>query len=122
MSENSVVDESRLDSLYKILTDRLGPILDSFERSASSNLGLLRESMVSGDREVFQRAAHSIKGSAANYSAIRLQTLCAELEADSEEAIPGDASERVDILAREAEQVVGAIRVWRAAKGMAPAE
>lgn len=116
MSSASSVDVRRLDSLYKILTDRLGPVLDSFEKSAGNNVGLLRESMATGDREVFERAAHSLKGSAANYSALSLQEMCAQLEADSASEIPGDAGSRVEVVAAEVTQVLADIRAWRATR------
>lgn len=118
MASETSVDTTRLDSLYKILTNRLAPVLDSFEKSAQNNVALLRESLGSGDREVFERAAHSLKGSAANYSATQLQELCFGLEADSAEAIPADAAPRVDAVDEEMKRVLVDIRAWRATKEM----
>ncbi|MBY0279898.1 response regulator [Candidatus Binatia bacterium] len=55
-------------------------IVDLFLGNAQRNCNAVREALASGDRQMLELAAHSLKGSSSTMGAVRLASLCASLE------------------------------------------
>lgn len=112
------VDTERLESLFGMIGERLAKVLNSFASSGASNLQLMRSSIDEGDFESLSRAAHSLKGSAANYGAATLQALCEDLEHASVASLPEDIEARCLAIKDEFVRVELRVREWRATKGI----
>ena len=56
-------------------------VIQAFLDDSPHHVQAAESSFAAGDGEALMRAAHSLKGSCANFGAARLHTLCAELEA-----------------------------------------
>ena len=55
-------------------------VVEAFLGDSPSRLRALRAGFDRGDAEAVGRAAHSLKGSSGNFGAMRMQTLCADIE------------------------------------------
>ena len=55
-------------------------VVEAFLGDSPPRLQALRASLDRGDAEALGRAAHSLKGSSGNFGAMRMQTLCADIE------------------------------------------
>jgi HPt (histidine-containing phosphotransfer) domain-containing protein len=55
-------------------------VVEAFLGDSPPRIEALRESLASGDAATLGRAAHSLKGSSGNFGAMRMQTLCADIE------------------------------------------
>ena len=55
-------------------------VVEAFLDDSPSRLRALRASLNRGDAEALGRGAHSLKGSSGNFGAMRMQTLCADVE------------------------------------------
>ena len=55
-------------------------VVEAFLGDSPPRLQTLRASLEGGDAEAIGRAAHSLKGSSGNFGAMRMQTLCADIE------------------------------------------
>jgi len=55
-------------------------VVEAFMGDTPPRLEALRASLAGGDAEAIGRAAHSLKGSSGNFGALRMQTLCADIE------------------------------------------
>lgn len=55
-------------------------VVEAFLDDPPSRLAAPRTSLARGDAETLGRAAHSLKGSGGNFGAMRMQTLCAEID------------------------------------------
>ena len=55
-------------------------VVEAFLDDTPPRLETLRMSLARGDAEAVGRAAHSLKGSSGNFGAMRMQTLCAEID------------------------------------------
>lgn len=85
-----VMDPAALDRLNRIGGQEfLVEMVELFLEHAPQRLTLANEAFAAGDLETVYRAAHSLKSTAANIGAARLQALAAELE---ERAAAGDAA------------------------------
>lgn len=85
-----VMDPAALERLNRIGGQEfLVEMLELFLEHAPQRLATAHEAFDTGDLETVYRAAHSLKSTAANVGAARLQALAAELE---ERAAAGDAT------------------------------
>jgi CheY-like chemotaxis protein len=66
--------------------------------------------MRSSDRTAVHRAAHTLKGNAADLGASRLSALCRDLEATAPAIAPDDLDSAVDAIDSELERVMAALR------------
>ena len=82
-----VLDPERLDLLRTLGTGVLEATAEAFRREASSGLQALRQACPEGGTAL-QRAAHKLKGSAANIGATGTAQLCQELEERGRRATP----------------------------------
>ena len=55
-------------------------VVEAFLGDSPPRLEALRASLDRGEAEAVGRAAHSLKGSSGNFGAMRMQTLCADIE------------------------------------------
>jgi HPt (histidine-containing phosphotransfer) domain-containing protein len=62
-------------------TEFLAELIDDFLADAPAQLEALREAATSGDAVGARRAAHTLKGNARTFGAVRLASLCEETEA-----------------------------------------
>lgn len=101
-----VLDPAALERLNRIGGQEfLIEMVELFLEHAPQRLVSANEAFAVGDLETVYRAAHSLKSTAANVGAVRLQTLAAELE---ERAAAGDvavAGPMVEELNRRYERV-----------------
>lgn len=102
MSSETLIDPEAIENLRALTPDDpdsfLREIIGIFLDDTPARIAELRQSMASGDRDQFTRAAHSIKGSSSNLGAIQLRAISSELEQRGKtEGIAGLAT-RVDDL------------------------
>ena len=92
-ADTSVLDPSRLEELLDL--DPGDPtmllrFIDRFGPNARATLATMRDHRVAGAAHELSRAAHGLKGSAANLGAARLAALCAEVEHQGEDGVVVD--------------------------------
>jgi histidine phosphotransfer protein HptB len=102
MSSDTVIDPEAIENLRALTPDDpesfLKDIIGIFAEDTPLRLAELQKSMAAGDRVVFTRAAHSIKGSASNLGALQLRALASELEQRSKtEELPALAARLQDL-------------------------
>ncbi|MFN8612225.1 MAG: Hpt domain-containing protein [Vulcanimicrobiota bacterium] len=82
-SQPVVLDRASLDNLHEMAEyggpEAINGLLATFGEDLPKTIGEIEAAAASGDREVLGRAAHSLKGSAANYGAVLLASACAQL-------------------------------------------
>jgi HPt (histidine-containing phosphotransfer) domain-containing protein len=61
-------------------------IIDLFLKEAEIHLSKLRESLAAKDARVFERAAHTLKGSSGNLGALTMSKICSDLQTVGREA------------------------------------
>ena len=85
MSTDPVLDPATIESLRALSDDGefLKEIVGIFVDDTPQRIAELDQCQVSGDTAKFTRAAHSIKGSAANIGATQLGAAAGQLEHDS---------------------------------------
>ncbi len=77
-------DREKFDELREALgDDGLQEALGYVPTEAAKSLAEIKNSIAAGDLETAQRAAHSIKGMASNFGALRLQNVAREIETES---------------------------------------
>lgn len=89
-------------------------IIDTFLANSPELLAAARTALARNDRAALQRAAHTLRSSAATLGAMRLSELAGDAESALSAAIPSDASVRVEAMEREFSLAALAIRGWRA--------
>ena len=58
----------------------LGELIDLFLKEAIAHVATLRNSLAAKDARVFERTAHTLKGSSGNLGAAAMSRMCAELQ------------------------------------------
>ncbi|TPG16867.1 PAS domain-containing hybrid sensor histidine kinase/response regulator [Pedococcus bigeumensis] len=92
-ADTTVLDPSRLEELLDL--DPGDPtmllrFIDRFGPNARATLATMRDHRVAGAAHELSRAAHGLKGSAANLGAARLAELCADVEHQGEDGVVVD--------------------------------
>jgi CheY-like chemotaxis protein/HPt (histidine-containing phosphotransfer) domain-containing protein len=92
-ADTTVLDPSRLEELLDL--DPGDPtmllrFIDRFGPNARATLATMRDHRVAGAAHELSRAAHGLKGSAANLGAARLAELCAQVEHQGEDGVVVD--------------------------------
>jgi two-component system, sensor histidine kinase and response regulator len=84
VEEQAPLDESVLEALRDLQVegdpDLLQELSELFMKEVPTELGALREAAQRGDAQEVERIAHTLKGSSANMGAVRMESICAELE------------------------------------------
>jgi histidine phosphotransfer protein HptB len=112
MSTDPVLDPATIESLRALSDDGefLKEIAGIFIDDTPQRIAELDQCQVSGDTAKFTRAAHSIKGSAANIGATHLGAAAAQLETDSKTTpLPG-LTTRIDAVKAEYARVEAELR------------
>lgn len=82
MTETIVIDMKALERLHEWGGKRLvAQMIDLFLSQAPERLKGLKEGLDSGDLEIVERSAHSLKSTAANLGAVELGALAGKAEA-----------------------------------------
>jgi CheY-like chemotaxis protein len=92
-ADATVLDPSRLEELLDLDPgdpSMLLRFIDRFGPNARATLATMREHRVGGAAHELSRAAHGLKGSAANLGATRLAGLCADVEHLGEDGVVVD--------------------------------
>lgn len=88
-------------------------LVDTFLDEGPRILGTMRTAFEGADTREVNRAAHSLKSTAATFGASGLSQLCRDLEAASEKGLPAEAREQVAAIEAEWTRVLREIRAWR---------
>jgi histidine phosphotransfer protein HptB len=84
MSPETPIDPEAIENLRALTPDDpdsfLRDIIGIFLDDTPARIADLRQSLASGEKDAFTRAAHSIKGSASNLGATQLRAISSELE------------------------------------------
>lgn len=88
-------------------------LVDTFLNEGPLIVEALRESAAALDRRSLNRAAHSLKSTAATFGANRLSRLCRDLEKVSESAWPADADARAREILAEWDLVREDLLAWK---------
>lgn len=112
------IDPTVLDSLRALQEpgqpDVLTELIDLFLADAPPRITMVQGALAAGDGEALRRAAHALKGSAANVGAMGLAALCADLEQRGRHRAFDDADVVGHQLAQEYHRVETALRAARA--------
>ncbi len=100
------LDRSVIASLRELGEEILAELTDLFVEDVPPKLEALREAIGSGDAASMGRLAHALKGSSGNMGALRMSTICAELE----DAGHSGELERALVLAERLEAEYGRVR------------
>lgn len=112
-----VLDHEALKRLLKMIggdPDDLADLINDFDEEAPGLVAQMRDAATSGNTDAVRRHAHSLKGNAADFGAVTLQALCADLEGALKraEAVDLTASiERIDAEQERARAALNAIEV-----------
>ena len=104
MSDDSTASAPDLDALPVLdepvlheITSAAGmaplELIEMFIEDSETNLGAMAEALAAGDRELLNRAAHSMKSSAGNVGAQRVAALSAALEKLTKHDVPSGSAE-----------------------------
>ena len=103
-------DAAALDNLKELGGDDfLAEVIDAFLVDSPTLLATLRRSLDEQDVDELRRAAHSLKSNGATLGAQRFSELCRELEQQARNGRLEGASERVDRIEQEYEQLQEAL-------------
>jgi len=113
------IDESILHDILQLSddggADLLRELIAIFFAEAPARLDHLRGGIVEGDPSRVNRAAHAMKGGAANIGASRLAGLCGQLEKQARGGHLDGAAAAVGQIEIELQRVHGALARWVAA-------
>ncbi len=101
-------DREKFDELREALgDDGLQEALGFVPAEASKSLAEIKSSIASGDLETAQRAAHSIKGMASNFGAVRLQDIAREIENETPDiaSVTEKLADLEDVLAQTQSEI-----------------
>lgn len=115
-----VLDVAALEQLWDILGDDLKGIADAFCEQVPPQIDELDGWLAKGELDRIARCAHSIKGSAANLSAVRLSAAAARVEQAAKEGDLGAARQSVAAVRSEAPlalQALGGFVLAKASQG-----
>lgn len=97
MTVTQHVDYDALNSLKDVMEGEFGFLIETFILDSQSRLATLTELLENKDADQIRRTAHSFKGSCSNLGALRLASLCSNLERralnQDFETLPADLTE-----------------------------
>lgn len=74
------LDDAVLSALQDVMAEEFPLLLETFVGDSEERLRALREALQHADARALRHTAHSFKGSCGNMGALRLATLCKQLE------------------------------------------
>lgn len=111
-----VLDETTLRRLQADIGGEpnvMAELIATFLRDAPRMIALMRDGLAAGNLRDLNRAAHTVKSTAAIFGAGALSQMCRELEADSKREMPPDAAPRVEAIAAEMARVEADLRAYK---------
>jgi HPt (histidine-containing phosphotransfer) domain-containing protein len=113
MSTNSVLDPEAIDALRAINPDDGGhffrELLEVYLNDALKRVEEIEQSIAAGDAAVLTRAAHTLKGSSANFGAHALVAVCRDMEMSGKRGAVAEAAAMVPTLKAEDARVRAAM-------------
>ncbi|SFK86702.1 Signal transduction histidine kinase [Nitrosomonas aestuarii] len=107
--EHSVINQEKLTTLSSLDTDGsnylLKNVLSVFQSSAPQTMSQINQAMLAKDSDALQRAAHTLKSSAANVGAEQLAHLCRQIESYASEEQMESVQKLISTLNHESEKV-----------------
>lgn len=100
----SAVDSATVERLNQDLGDDPGvmrELIDTFLGEAPRLIETMREGLAKNNARELNRAAHSLKSTAATFGAMRLSQMCRDLEELGARAVPADSPARVGAIESE---------------------
>ncbi|MEJ1962413.1 MAG: PAS domain-containing protein [Gammaproteobacteria bacterium] len=113
-SRPPAIDTSRLGELGGDDHEFVSSVVLSFEKSMAQLLASMHAAAARGEAHQVARAAHQVKGAAANLYAQELSSLAAEIEANARTLSPPQMAERLSRLALEIARATAALRNFAA--------
>jgi HPt (histidine-containing phosphotransfer) domain-containing protein len=110
------VDVSQLTELAREDSEFVHSVVLSFEKSMAQLLAAMCAAASQGEAQQLARAAHQVKGAAANLHATALSALAADIEANAKTMSQAQVQERLNRLALEIGRATAALQGF-AAKG-----
>jgi HPt (histidine-containing phosphotransfer) domain-containing protein len=111
MKELPLVDLSQMERLNEWGgPDLKRKMIELFLTHASERLGEIKDGVAGGDREKAETGAHTLKSSAGNVGAARVQFLARDAEALAEVGKLGEVEALIPALDEEFEAACGALR------------
>ena len=80
---DEILDETKLDDLLEMTggdPEFLAEMIDSYLETTPPLLEQMQQSLISADAAAFRLAAHTLKSGSADFGAMTLSALCAQLE------------------------------------------
>jgi two-component system sensor histidine kinase/response regulator len=111
-AEPPAVDCSELAELAGEDFEFVQSVVLSFEKSMAQLLSTMRAAAGRGEMQQVARAAHQVKGAAANLHAKALSALAADIEASARSLCATDLEERLKSLAREIDRATIALHAF----------
>jgi CheY-like chemotaxis protein/HPt (histidine-containing phosphotransfer) domain-containing protein len=111
--EESPIDKSALDRIKAVqqpgMPDLVEKVIDLYINDAQSLCRNIHEAVGKNDPQALNKAAHSLKSSSANVGAIKLASLCKELETMGKANTINNARELVNQMDSEYQRVIATL-------------
>jgi CheY-like chemotaxis protein len=111
------VDVSQLSELAREDQEFVQSVVSSFEKSMAQLLATMHAAASRGEAQPLARAAHQVKGAAANLHAMTVSVLAADLEANAKTLSQAQMRERLNRLALEIGRATAALQNFAADGG-----
>lgn len=105
-SQLAAIDEAALSDLADLLGARFDMVIETFVKDLQVNLTALASAIGDKDSQLVRRLAHTIKGSAANFGALRLVVVSQDLEDSANDGVLDDAPEKLSAIQMESDVVL----------------
>jgi PAS domain S-box-containing protein len=105
-SENAI-DAEHLAQLRDVMEDEFVDLLQTYLENSPKEISKLKAALAQGDTEAVVKSAHTLKGSSSNLGAVRLSSLCKQIESNGR---AGQLDEQTRALYEAVEQEFVAVR------------
>lgn len=113
-SATNVLDQRTLEKIRALQRigkpNILGRVISIYQENTPKLFETIREAVNSGEAETLRQSAHSLKSSSANLGALRLASICKELESMGRENHLQQATGLLEKMTTELDQVMKALR------------
>jgi len=79
-ADSAILNLDTFNTLKKLFGDRFSSVVEQHTNNSSENVNCVEQALQQDDLETLERVAHSLKGASAQFGAIRLNRLAAEIE------------------------------------------
>jgi HPt (histidine-containing phosphotransfer) domain-containing protein len=117
VTDEPLLDQSMLDRLHEWGGAELrGKMVDLFFENGRERVAGVKEGLASGDLELAERSAHSLKSSAATLGAARVRSVAGRIEELLEQGNAPAATALLDELNHRFEEALGALGSMKSGK------